>query len=246
MEHKKQYIIWTVVVVVILAIALGYKSGYRITSDLHVGKIGTLTANISLVDTSIFVGDIKKFTTTKESEDIEIKLSPKEHSVIISRQGYFPWTKKIKIPSGEKVEINPIFVPIYTSGQVITVQDPEYYKIRREIIIDKLPEKNSQKISKDNSVSIWLDDDNSIMASTTDKQIKVVQPDTAIKNIEFYKDRADAIIFSTNTGIYVIEIDEKGKQNFMPIYKGNDPYFIKGGDDYIHILDRDNLLLVII
>ena len=74
----------------------------------------------------------------------------------------------------------------------------------------------------------------------------VIQPDTIIRNVDFYKDRSDAVIFSTADTVYVIEINIEGIQNFMPIYKGKNPYFIKNDSNSIYVEDGNSLLQVAI
>lgn len=56
-----------------------------------------------------------------------------------------------------------------------------------------------------------------------------------VKNVAFYKDRPDVIIFSAGPAIYAIEANRSGTQNFEPIYRGQDPYFFAEGNGTIYI-----------
>ena len=79
-----------------------------------------------------------------------------------------------------------------------------------------------------------------------DKIINVIQPDTIVRNLSFYKDRSDVVMFSTLGSVFVIEIDEKGNQNFMPVYRGQKPLFMKTDSSFIYVLDGEVLMQVVI
>ncbi len=240
----KYFWIAILTVVVILGIYL-YVDGYRFTSNLTLGKSGNLIVNIPLPLTSIYIDNSKKIETTTDNETVKIKLSPKAHSIIIGRDGYFPWTKEFVMPSKGEIILNPLFVSQNASGQIITQSDPEYWKIRNQITRDQLPTQDKPKISSDEKYKLWVDD-NGVMISNGEKQIKVIEPDTAIRSVSFYKDRNDAIIFSTANSIYAIETDTSGVQNFLPIYRGTRPAFIEMDTSFIYVLDGENLMQIII
>lgn len=243
---KKLKYFW--IVVLIIAVILScvvYFLGYRFKDNFTLGKSGTLTLTIPLPETSIFIDNSQKIVTTKENENVTVSLSPKTHSVIIGRDRYFPWTKDFVVPSKGNVTLSPIFVSQNASGELITQKDPEYWKIRNRIIRDVLPTKNNPILSSDGKTSLWIDD-NAILVTTGSTTTKVIQPDTVIKNVSFYKNRSDAVIFSTANSVYVIETDTSSAQNFMPIYRGTSPAFIKDSPDFIYILDSENLMQVII
>lgn len=235
----------SVLVLILILGGVGYKMGYRFGSGLTFGKIGYMEMTASLSQTSIFIDQSKKIVTEKEGEVVKIPFSPSRHSVIISRDGYFPWKKDFNVRSNETVKLSPLFITANTTGQIITQNDSEYYKIRNSVIKDALPTKNSPKVSSDKSTSIWIEE-GGIIAKTASTTIGVVQIDSAIRNVDFYKNRSDVVMFSTGNSVYVIEIDDAGNQNFMPIYKGQSPAFIKADEGTIYVLDGTNLMQVII
>jgi hypothetical protein len=96
-----------------------------------------------------------------------------------------------------------------------------------------------------NGIKLWLED-NTIITSKNNLETKVIQPDTIVRNVAFYKDRTDAVIFSLNNAIYVIETDNSGLQNFLPIYKGQEPDFITLDQNSIYVLDGQNLMQIAI
>lgn len=246
-KMKKVMTYFWIILLLILAIGsfTAYFLGYRFKDNFTLGKSGTLTLVIPLAETSIFIDNSQKIVTTKENEVVTVPLSPKTHSVIIGRDRYFPWTKDFVVPSEGNVTLSPIFVSQNASGQLVTQKDPAYWEIRGKIIRDIVPTEKSPLKSADGKVSLWVDD-NAIMVQSASSTTKVIQPDTVVQNVSFYKDRSDAIIFSTFNGVYVIETDTSSTQNFIPIYKGTNPAFLKDSNDYIYVLDGDSLMQVVI
>ncbi len=68
-------------------------------------------------------------------------------------------------------------------------------------------------------------------------QLPVTVSVEPIKNVDFYKDRRDVILFSAGAAIYAIETDRQGTQNFQPVYKGKNPYFYETADGSLYIKD---------
>ncbi|KND51119.1 MAG: hypothetical protein AB198_01720 [Parcubacteria bacterium C7867-003] len=248
-ENKKEInkikILTFFVVLVIVLILSGFIFGYRIVNGFKIAKVGQLTLEIPLPDTLIFIDESKKILTTKENEIVKVSLSPKKHSVIVSTDNHYPWKKDFVVESNGVVKLSPIFVSQNPSGSIVTKNDPEYYKIVSAINKNTPPTNRNPKKSKDESAELWLED-NTVMVKIGDKIFDVVKPLEDIKNLEFYKDGNEAVVFSAGNGVYVIEIDKNGPQNFMPIYKGQNPIFTKDNPNYVYIIDSGILMQVVI
>ncbi|MFH0845778.1 MAG: PEGA domain-containing protein [Patescibacteria group bacterium] len=161
---------------------------------------------------SIFVDNQEK----KLNESLNLKLKKGEHSIILSQQGYWPWTKTINIVAKEQTEINPFFIPQNASGFLIGKEDPEYYDILK---LFRQTNKNPKAL------------------------VKITNPTLLekIKAIDFYKDREDVVIISVEEGVYALETTQ---ENLQPIYKGINPLFVKKDDSTLYILDNNSLMLV--
>ncbi len=240
---KKYYILLTGLVFIFIFALVMYSLGYRIKSDFTLGKIGYLDVTLSLPNTSIFIDQSKKIVTGKENEALKVALSPNNHSIIISHESYFPWKKDFEMPSAGTVILSPMFVSQNPSGEIIAENDPEYRKIKNIISSDKLPTKDSPRLSEDKIVSVWVEE-GAILAKTGEDVQTVITPDTTIRNLYFYKNRSDTLIFSTENSIFAIEIDKNGGQNFMPIYKGQEPVFVGSNPNFIYVFDGGPLMQV--
>lgn len=231
--------------IAVLALIVLFILGYRFTEDFSLAKNGYLSISIPLPETTVIINETKKIITTKENEIIEVSLPQKAHSVIIAHENFYPWIKEVKVSNGTTTKVSPIFVFQNASGSIITKNDPEYWKIISDINKNVLPNINSQKVSGDESIKIWVEN-NTIMAKSDEEIVEVVKPEDPIRNLDFYKKRNDSLIFSAGNGVFVIEIDKAGTQNFMPVYKGERPSFTIGDENYIFIQDSQNLMQVII
>ncbi len=238
--------LWEIISLLVFVIFItGYFLGYRFKDNFTIGKIGFVSIDIPLTQTSVFIDEREKAKTEKDGEDVKVSLSPREHSIIVSHPGYFPWTKKFRVQSSETTNLSPILIPTNASGQIITKEDPEYWSLWSKITYNKLPVKDSPQISEDKSAKIWVEE-NTIIHETGSTTISILKPISDIKNISFYKNRSDGVIFSTSDSVYMIEADKTNTQNFMPIYRGQSPAFIKTAPDFIYILDGETLMQVVI
>jgi hypothetical protein len=242
---KKSQIYWGIFGFVVLLLIVLYSIGFRFAGGLKIGRVGTVTVTTPLVNTNIFVDKSDKITTKKDNETVKLKLSPKKHSIIISRESYYPWKKDLEIKSNSDTKLDPLFVSQNPSGNIIGTLDPEYWSIVNKIKSNVAPTESNPLKSADGKVMVWVND-GSIFAKIDNEEKNVVDVVTPVKNINFYKNRTDAIIFSTTVGVYVIEMDKTGGQNFMPIYKGQNPFFVADDTNFIYIQDNSTLMQVFI
>ncbi len=242
---KKSQIYWGVSVLVVLLLIIFYALGFRITNGFKIGKVGEVSVTLPLINTSVFIDKSQKLTTKKDNETLKVKLSPKKHTIIVSRDSYYPWKKDLDIKSNSKVKIEPLLVSQNPSGNIIGTQDPEYWSIVNQIRNNTAPTEDKPLKSTDGKILIWVND-GTIFAKNENTENEVINVVTPVKNINFYKNRTDAIIFSTTIGVYVVELNKDGGQNFMPIYKGQNPYFVGNNPDYIYVQDGNALMQVVI
>ncbi len=165
----------------------------------------------------IYIDNVKE----ESQNDINPKFNIKEgvHSVIIYKDGFWPWTKEVNITRLEKLEITPFFIPQNTSGFLIEKTDSEYWNI------------------------LALFQKDLISAEAYDK-ISTIEIKSQIKAIDFYKNREDVILMALTDGVYALGIDYETERNLQPIYKGKKPLFVKKDNNFIYILDDNNLMEV--
>jgi uncharacterized membrane protein YvbJ len=124
MTNKIFYIACVVAVIVIIGLGLGY----RIQPNLSISKNASLTLNIPLKNTEIYIDNKKIKTTEKDNEKVILPISLSSHTITTNREGYFPWIENIEAKKSDEISINPVFVTSNTTGMIITQKDPEYWK----------------------------------------------------------------------------------------------------------------------
>jgi len=178
---------------------------------------GFLKINTSQNELALFVDEKEKVF------EQEVELSPGNHSIILSKTGFWPWAKEIEITKKRTKEIEPFFIPQNTNGFIINKQDPEY----------------------ENIISLFETRKTHIDWEKNEYTPKIINDfETEIRTSDFYKDREDVIIIAVQNGVYALEINSDTTPNFQPIYKGNEPIFVKKDNNSIYIKDGELLMEV--
>lgn len=242
-KNTKKWIATGAGLAVIIAILAFYAAGYRLAMPFGISRPGVITVAVS-PDMSIYVDNSKKIDFASTSQRVEYKTSPGSHSVIASRPGFYPWMKTVELQSGGTVSLDPIFVAQNPSGSIINQKDTQYQTILNAIKSNTLPTADSPILSPDQSTSVWVEQ-NIIIAKVDGEVHTVVHPATPIRNVSFYKNHSDALIFSDYNSVNMIEISQSGEQNFMPIYRGQSPTFAPAAEDSLYVLDENGTLMEI-
>ncbi|MFH1402390.1 MAG: PEGA domain-containing protein [Patescibacteria group bacterium] len=176
---------------------------------------------ISSLDENIAIFIDNKKAISERDINPNFKLKNGEHTIIVSKENFWPWTQTIKIKRKETVATTPFFVPQNTSGVLIGASDPEYANILSLFQKNIISQKAFEKIA--------------------DKNLELK---SKIKALDFYKNRIDVIIVAVATEVFALEIEGEDVQNLQPVYTGKNPVFVKKDNNSIYILDDNNLMLV--
>ncbi|MEA2112420.1 MAG: hypothetical protein U9P50_00395 [Patescibacteria group bacterium] len=182
-------------------------------------QYGTLQIESLNDNLTVFIDNQRK--TTSQDINPQFKLKAGKHTVVISKDRFWPWIKEIEVRVERETKIQPFFIPQNTSGAIIGKEDPEYSQIMALFQKEILSEEALSSISSQDVVF-----------------------KESIISVDFYKDRQDVVIISSGDGIYALEIGSDNIQNFQPIYKGIKPIFAKKDNLSIYVLDNDNLMIV--
>jgi len=229
-----------VFVVSSLVILSAQAIGIRIDKGFSFVRTGTISV-VNLDSTVKVFLDNKRVGTFSEAagSSIEIKnVLPGTHSLLVSKSNYWPWLKEVEVQKKEASIAYPFFILKNTSGIVISKEDEEYLSIKDSIESEVLPTKDNKRVSASGTHAIWVEG-NTIMAewlggedafpsyfcsdTSCTQMVDVFTSSSPIRNLTFYKKREDVLIFSSRNGLFAIEIDERGVQNFQPVYKGASP-----------------------
>lgn len=209
--------------------------------------------------------DVQVFLDNKEvrSEELE-NVSPGRHTIILANDALWPWKKDFVVNSNEAAHLYPFLVSKNVSGELITQADPEYITLRNRILGEQLPTQTAPLLSPSNLVEVWSAENN-IFARWNGPEddipdyfcndegacsslVQVLESDSEVRNIDFYKGRDDVLLIASQNGVFAIEIDRRGgTQNFQPVYKGTaSPRFTTENTEIIYVLDGALLFSVAI
>lgn len=269
-----------ILILILVLVAIGggfFAAGYRIDKNFKVAKVGIFIAAGLSSDTKIFVDGLRQGLTTASGENFEARLKPGEHSILVSRDGYWPWLKKVLVKSSETVIVYPFEVRQGASVSMIAKTDPNY-----SILLDKVkkaaaPVEPADKrvedaappigakiqnvvpnarISDDEKTALWLSghkvkaawlspDSPPAAFCESDACAEIIEAFSSplqITNIEFMRDRNDVFIIGTSEGVYAIEFDKRGLQNFQPVYEDRGLRFVRIADSLYIINGSGDLL----
>ncbi len=250
-ENQKNIYIGAGIVALIAIIIIGLSvSGYHV-SGFGIVKGGDLTVVLPEAAEGNATSTANKpvlFIDGKEVNGTTAKnLTPKTHEVIVAQENFWPWRKEVTIQSDETVTVTPFFVPSNTSGFTIANVDKDYPAINALFTKNTLPSEANPKVSADKTTSVWLAGQSimtkEVSAATSSEAFSATED---IRSLDFYKDRNDVVIIAIGNGIYALELDNTGGQNFQPIYKGVAPSMIVKDAQTIYVKDGAVLLEVVL
>lgn len=246
-------------IVAIILLSGGYATlnglGYYISPKLKLERNGFLKILIENPSAKIFI-DGKKVATASGGSVTFRHLSETTHSIIVSKDGYWPWTKTVKIAAGQTVTYHPFLIEQTEGGEIVTGADPEYEKLLSLIREAKPPSKFDALFSTDKKIKVWTED-NRVYAEWQGQPIEILEffcaPEcmsritvaalgAPVSNVAFLKNRDDVLVFGDGLGLYAIELDKRGLQNFMPIYRGQSVKFFQAADGSFYLTDNGNLI----
>jgi hypothetical protein len=228
--------------IVILLIALGgtygllHYKGYTILNG-KVVRTATLKVSTQIIGTKVFVDQFPSGASTSDNEMITVKgVSPERHNILVAKEGYWPWSKVLDFSENGVVTVDPFitvrspnFVPVATSST-------EFTEVKNKITSRTLPTSEKPLISKDQTVTLWMEG-GVIKARVNGGDIEdIYTSNLPVKEIDFYRERTDIIVFGTDQGISAIELDKTSNQNLQPIVTSpNDGFYIDSTSGLLYI-----------
>jgi hypothetical protein len=164
----------------------------------------------------------------KETDgDMRLSLSAGKHSIIVSKEDHWPWTKDIDIKKHETLTLHPFTLPQrvplesvsrFLSSHDTASIDPNYTKVA--VLFENL---------------------------ATSDEIKPLIEATRIQGVAFadyLPERTDVILVATKEGIFAVGIEKNERPNFQPLYKAPNALFVKAKDNTLYIKDGDSIFRV--
>lgn len=240
---KKRFRLFVKVIsLFILTFVILYSFGFKIQSNLRVSKNAKVFISIKEKNTIVTLNDKLKVKTEDENQEVSFDIPIKLNSIKVSKDGYFLWQKNIYPKPNQKIYLEPIFKKISSSGFIIRENDPQYYYTYYKVL-NETPKPTKEKPKTLDDVKIWSEQ-NTIMVSQNGEDFGILESTGEIRSLDFYKDNKNYIVYSADSGVYILEInqDDNNLQNSFPVYSGTSPVFIYKDQNNLYIVDGKTLL----
>lgn len=240
-----------VIVLGVAATLLGSRGGGDATGVIEI-------AGVVPLGTTVFV-DNRRVARFSEMSSVELdNLAVGTHAVVVAKDGYWPWSKELVLANNERIALRPFLIPQEPSIRVAEEEHEGRADAVSKLRSYTLPQEDAPLISHDGAVHVWVTQ-NEIQArfvseaeapppfcitGTCEYTLTVLPTEADIRNIAFFPSRNDVIMFSTENGIFALELDKRGTQNFQPIYLGISPSFIMQADNLLAIEDSDTIFFL--
>lgn len=188
---------------------------------------GSFTVTAPLYSTEVYVDSGRAGALQTPGEKMTFDYPAGEHTVIVSRGGYWPWKKDLNIIAKKTVSLDPFLVQQDIKPEIIpqfsvvdgtATEDPAY--------MGALALFSDLKIANDLLP---------LISATALKDVRAA---------DYFPGRKDVLLVAVQNGIFAVDAVQNDPRNFQPIYQGNSPVFIKTADGMLLIKDGDSLFRI--
>lgn len=248
------YIIWgsvgLLLFAALIAIAAFFDKGYRLGEGFSIVKPGAVEVHGIPENAQIFFDNkSQKFGSGKLRID---GVSPGEHVILITAEGFWPWTKPVSVQNGHTTILVPFLLRQEPERRDVTKQG-EFVRLRERVRSNRLPTEKNPILSESGNVSLhakdgviyatWIpksDPPEDFCNPVCLKTAPVFTSVVPLRNLSFLPGRDDVMLISAEDGIFAVELDARGIQNFQPLYQGEAPTFATEGKS-IYLFDKGAL-----
>lgn len=198
------------VFIIAAPVMIFYLTGYRLTSDFKIKKTGGIYVYSPQSGSKIFINNLYKESTGIIQSGIFIQnLTPGKYSIIVARDGFWPWQKTIDVKEELVSELRAILVPKDPEGKIILKGlFTDLYVSPYEKII-ALTEKNSK--NENYKLNFYLPEQNIFLNPDSDYSAELL----TFEEIQRFKWEGNGIVILTDPKNEIIKISfDLDKQTF--------------------------------
>jgi hypothetical protein len=249
---KRHWVLFALCVIII-AIGVAYITGFRPGPGLTVVRVGNLELTNVPQGAQVYIDYGLRGVSGGSTYDAA--LTPGNHTVIVSVANAYPWEDIVQITSNTTTKSEPLLIPKAVANTVITGAAAD--SIRAIASIKPLPTITTPLTIGCSSVFI---ENNRVIAdvatSTTGcvanppaylctngncSETVVYPPIDTITGIEKYPARTDALLVSTASHVYVIELDPRTPQTFAPLVAGSNIRLVEDTTENVFVSDDSGI-----
>jgi hypothetical protein len=219
-----------------------------------IGGSGIIELTVPQTGSVIIFENRERATTQTENEVFTAnKLNQKTYSILVAKDGFWPWVKDVEVKKQTTFPLISWSLMQIPDIEKIETGSAEYYKMWKKIEDFKLPSEVNKLIK--GNISVWVNN-NQIFAEWNgeeseipyyfctkicDSRIVVLAATSNIESLAFFKERNDVLLFANADGVFVIEVNKLGTQNFQPIMRVNSPKFLTEDGYIVYIIENQEI-----
>lgn len=166
LKKRRVLLLISVVIFIIAAPVINlYLSGYRFTSDFKLTKTGGIYVHSPESSAKVFLNnEFQKETGLIQSGVFMQNLKPGNYTVLVAKDGFWPWQKTINVREEHVSEIRAILISKEPEGKVLTKGNFLNMSVSPYQKIIAITEKNSK--GNTNKLSFYIPDKNAFLNPT--------------------------------------------------------------------------------
>ena len=227
----KKWWLLVAILAVIAAVFVFNLAGYRVGPGLSIVRVGTLVITDLPEGASIYVDEAYNRRTSGGMA--RVTLLPGSHTVIVSVDGYYPWSELVEITSDTESTERPIIIPTKTNA--VELEGDAVAAARTKINTTRLPSALAP-LSMEGGCALVSVSGNRILATPTTtpecapppylcidgscEATVVFAPLEPLHTVLPYPGRTDALIVGVKQRLFVLELDPRHPGFFAELVRG--------------------------
>lgn len=234
-----------------------YDLGYRLSFSQGFTRPASLVISPFTQGTELYVNGKRILEAGIAGEAVNMVIPAGLHEITLSRKSYFPWQKQLDVESGERIVVGPFNIPETTNGAVLAPTDAEYPSARA-LLADAaaVPTEERPVRSRDGIMSAFVRGQSLIArvesgtppqyfcSASCEPEKEVVALQAEVRGLAFLPGRNDVLLMAVQDGVFAIELDTRGTQNFQVLYRGIRPTFAVSPEGLVYIREENTIFKV--
>ncbi|MCX6716716.1 MAG: hypothetical protein NTV72_02230 [Candidatus Taylorbacteria bacterium] len=273
-KRRTFIVIFFALFIILIPIVILYSLGYRPGGGFFLVKTGGLYVHAPTSGVTFTMSNGNKENLGLFQNGFFVQnLIPNDYAVSLSKEGYYPWAKILRVKPQLVSEAFPILIPrdlklteiektlgVATTSSIKAttskVDNSEYKRVSglfalatttANLPLQKIKNKVEIFAKGDNIFALWNGDYSDIPLSFCTYDIceatSTVFEAPGLKYIDFYPNRNDVILITSVNGIVVVEMDKRPLQNIFPYYPVRGSEFRVDTDGIIYVKDGDRIFI---
>lgn len=125
-RRRVYFYVFVVIFIAVIPVISFYVSGYRLTSDLNIVETGGIYLYSPHTESEMYINGVKAGETSTFSKDLLLQdLKPGTYSILIAKEGFWPWAKEVTVEEKRVAEAIAFLIPKEPAGEIISRMIPD-------------------------------------------------------------------------------------------------------------------------